>query len=129
MNRGTFFKMALDVNPPQAKDTSLGLTLDLMPSDVVFNRPLIDRLSMAVDLFIQYDIGFLWLFYCPVRLFSVPLKAKDSRAQQAKIIHELEDAAKNQIQEFTDASLATVDEAPPLFQISCLLKSNPHRMS
>lgn len=43
--RNPFFKLTLDFNPIISKDTSASIFLELMPSDVVINKSLIDRVG------------------------------------------------------------------------------------
>lgn len=77
------------------------VSLDLMPSDLVVSRPLIDRIG-TLHPRSQFDSCAL------VRIFSAP--RKKNRAQ-ARFIRELSNQAKTQMQGLADDAIAKVDEA------------------
>lgn len=85
---GSFFRLSLETNPYQAPEASAILSLDMLPLDIVLNRPILDRIAAVFE-------------------------SPENEAEQPPpaFIQELQEAAKKQVQELTDATVASMESA------------------
>lgn len=101
---GSFFRLSFESNPYHTPEASAILSLDMLPLDIVLNRPILDEIGSIHRTLILLT----WISMSLAAVFS---REEEAEEEPSAFLLELQEKAKKQVQDLTDATKASVKSA------------------